>query len=102
MGTVEIVDTNYYALDSEAVFSYATQNLSKHQLENCIADLIFMISSELRDQGAVAEARAYDAMFTHFRGGTNKIDAQSFYNLWLRAGYLPTWTDLIYVLGRWK
>ena len=102
MGVVEVVETSYEGLDAEAVVQYFETFLTPSQYEKMLRSLIFEVASNLREQGAVAEAMAYDAMFRNFCGGTNSLDKPTIYNLWLRAGYQPTYEDLRNKVERWK
>lgn len=78
-------------------------NLTDYQQMQALKSLAFMVADQLRKSGALAEARAYDAMYRSCTESAIESGDISFCNLWIRLGFPSnTATEVSKQLERWK
>ena len=78
-------------------------NLTNYQQIQALKSLAFMVADQLRKSGALAEARAYDAMYRDCTESAIEAGDISFYNLWVRLGFPSNTADEVREqLERWK
>jgi len=78
-------------------------NLTDYQQMQALKSLAFMVVDQLRKSGALAEARAYGAMYRSCTESAIESGDISFYNLWVRLGFPSnTVAEVREQLEQWK
>jgi len=98
-----VVEAKAKILTPTGFMEIVRSNLTNYQQIQALKSLAFMVADQLRKSGALAEARAYDAMYRSCTESAIEAGDISFVNLWVRLGFPSSTADEVREqLERWK
>lgn len=98
-----VAETKAEILTPTGFMEIVRSSLTDHQQMNALRNMAFMVAEQLRTENALAEARAYDAMYRSCTGSAIESGDISFCNLWVRLGFPSnTAAEVRERLERWK